>query len=58
MFAGEMFIPLYTGKLIDILQTKYSWDEFLSAIILMTFFSFGRSVNYMILWILTVCVSV
>ncbi|XP_060716371.1 antigen peptide transporter 2-like [Tachysurus vachellii] len=39
----EMFIPLYTGKLIDILQTKYSWDEFLSAIILMTFFSFGSS---------------
>ncbi|KAG7315891.1 hypothetical protein KOW79_020757 [Hemibagrus wyckioides] len=39
----EMFIPLYTGKLIDILQTKYSWDEFLSAILLMTFFSFGSS---------------
>ncbi|KAM9454250.1 antigen peptide transporter 2-like [Clarias gariepinus] len=39
----EMFIPLYTGKLIDILQTKYSWDQFLSAIILMTFFSFGSS---------------
>ncbi|KAG7315896.1 hypothetical protein KOW79_020762 [Hemibagrus wyckioides] len=39
----EMFIPLYTGKLIDILQTKYSWDEFLSTIILMTFFSFGSS---------------
>ncbi|XP_060754915.1 antigen peptide transporter 2-like [Neoarius graeffei] len=39
----EMFIPLYTGKLIDILQTQYSWDEFLSAIILMTFFSFGSS---------------
>ncbi|KAF4075232.1 hypothetical protein AMELA_G00232050 [Ameiurus melas] len=39
----EMFIPLYTGKLIDILQTEYSSDEFLSAIILMTFFSFGSS---------------
>ncbi|XP_053471374.1 antigen peptide transporter 2 [Ictalurus furcatus] len=39
----EMFIPLYTGKLIDILQTKYSWDTFLSTIILMTFFSFGSS---------------
>ncbi|KAF7689483.1 hypothetical protein HF521_012836 [Silurus meridionalis] len=39
----EMFIPLYTGKLIDILQTEYSWDEFLSTIILMTFFSFGSS---------------
>ncbi|KAM9454224.1 antigen peptide transporter 2-like [Clarias gariepinus] len=39
----EMFIPLYTGKLIDILQTKYSWDQFLSTIILMTFFSFGSS---------------
>ncbi|XP_017312650.1 antigen peptide transporter 2 [Ictalurus punctatus] len=39
----EMFIPLYTGKLIDILQTKYSWDTFLSTIILLTFFSFGSS---------------
>lgn len=39
----EMFIPLYTGKLIDILQTHYSWDDFLSAIILMTVFSFGSS---------------
>ncbi|KAI5089976.1 transporter associated with antigen processing, subunit type a, partial [Silurus meridionalis] len=39
----EMFIPLYTGKLIDILQTEYSWNEFFSTIILMTFFSFGSS---------------
>ncbi|MCJ8748012.1 hypothetical protein PDJAM_G00159940 [Pangasius djambal] len=39
----EMFIPLYTGKLIDILQTEYSWNEFLSTIILMTFCSFGSS---------------
>ncbi|KAI5618389.1 transporter associated with antigen processing, subunit type a [Silurus asotus] len=39
----EMFIPLYTGKLIYILQTEYSWNEFLSTIILMTFFSFGSS---------------
>lgn len=52
MVSGEMFIPLYTGKLIDILQTKYSWDEFLSTIILMAFFSFGRSVNDTTLWML------
>ncbi|TSK17946.1 Antigen peptide transporter 2 [Bagarius yarrelli] len=39
----EMFIPLYTGKLIDILQTEYNWNDFFSAIILMSVFSFGSS---------------
>uniref|UniRef100_A0A8B9L7K8 Transporter associated with antigen processing, subunit type a n=1 Tax=Astyanax mexicanus TaxID=7994 RepID=A0A8B9L7K8_ASTMX len=39
----EMFIPLYTGKLIDILQTEHHWGDFRSAIIFMTVFSFGSS---------------
>lgn len=40
--SGEMFIPLYTGKLIDILREEYQWNEFRSAIVLITVFSFGR----------------
>ncbi|KAI4898291.1 hypothetical protein NFI96_033494 [Prochilodus magdalenae] len=39
----EMFIPLYTGKLIDILGAEYHWADFRSAIIFMTLFSFGSS---------------
>uniref|UniRef100_A0A8C1PBJ5 Uncharacterized protein n=1 Tax=Cyprinus carpio TaxID=7962 RepID=A0A8C1PBJ5_CYPCA len=39
----EMFIPLYTGKVIDILGSHYQWDNFRSAIILMGLFSLGSS---------------
>ncbi|XP_076865655.1 antigen peptide transporter 2a [Brachyhypopomus gauderio] len=39
----EMFIPLYTGKLIDILRVDYHWDRFRAAIIFLTLFSFGSS---------------
>uniref|UniRef100_A0AAY5ENH6 Transporter associated with antigen processing, subunit type a n=1 Tax=Electrophorus electricus TaxID=8005 RepID=A0AAY5ENH6_ELEEL len=39
----EMFIPLYTGKLIDILRVDYHWEEFRAAIIFMTLYSFGSS---------------
>uniref|UniRef100_A0A672NWG9 ABC-type antigen peptide transporter n=1 Tax=Sinocyclocheilus grahami TaxID=75366 RepID=A0A672NWG9_SINGR len=41
----EMFIPLYTGKVIDILGSHYQWDNFRSAIILMGLFSLGSSVS-------------
>uniref|UniRef100_A0A8C2EA22 ABC-type antigen peptide transporter n=1 Tax=Cyprinus carpio TaxID=7962 RepID=A0A8C2EA22_CYPCA len=39
----EMFIPLYTGKVIDILGSPYQWDNFRSAIILMGLLSLGSS---------------
>ncbi|KAG1948516.1 antigen peptide transporter 2a [Pimephales promelas] len=39
----EMFIPLYTGEVIDILGSHYQWDNFRSAIILMGLFSLGSS---------------
>ncbi|KAL7880489.1 hypothetical protein SRHO_G00027430 [Serrasalmus rhombeus] len=39
----EMFIPLYTGKLIDILGAEYHRGDFQTAIIFMTLFSFGSS---------------
>lgn len=44
MFSGEMFIPLYTGKVIDILGSHYQWDNFRSAIFFMALFSLGRLV--------------
>ncbi|KAA0710081.1 Antigen peptide transporter 2 [Triplophysa tibetana] len=39
----EMFIPLYTGEVIDILGSKYQWDSFRSAIFFMALFSLGSS---------------
>ncbi|KAK6291030.1 hypothetical protein J4Q44_G00385630 [Coregonus suidteri] len=39
----EMFIPFYTGKVIDILGTRYKWNDFLTAIILMGLYSLGSS---------------
>ncbi|KAK6327439.1 hypothetical protein J4Q44_G00030840 [Coregonus suidteri] len=39
----EMFIPYYTGKVIDILGTQYKWNNFLTAIILMGLYSLGSS---------------
>ncbi|KAL4629589.1 hypothetical protein GN956_G17023 [Arapaima gigas] len=41
----EMFIPFYTGKVIDILGTQYHWHDFLSAIFFMGLFSIIRSVG-------------
>ncbi|XP_062342636.1 antigen peptide transporter 2a [Osmerus eperlanus] len=39
----EMFIPFYTGKVIDILGSQYQWDDFRSAILFMALYSFGSS---------------
>ncbi|XP_050961212.1 antigen peptide transporter 2a [Labeo rohita] len=39
----EMFIPLYTGNVIDILGSHYQWDNFRSAIFFMALFSLGSS---------------
>uniref|UniRef100_A0A8C5F0Y3 Antigen peptide transporter 2-like n=1 Tax=Gouania willdenowi TaxID=441366 RepID=A0A8C5F0Y3_GOUWI len=41
----EMFIPFYTGRVIDILCTQYQSSEFLSALLLMSLFSLGSSVS-------------
>lgn len=40
----EMFIPFYTGKVIDILSGHYKQDEFLTAVLFMGLFSLGGSV--------------
>uniref|UniRef100_A0A8C5SP90 Uncharacterized protein n=1 Tax=Laticauda laticaudata TaxID=8630 RepID=A0A8C5SP90_LATLA len=39
---GEMFLPHYTGRLIDILGTKYDAEAFSTAIFLLCLVSFGR----------------
>uniref|UniRef100_A0A4W5L5E0 Transporter associated with antigen processing, subunit type a n=1 Tax=Hucho hucho TaxID=62062 RepID=A0A4W5L5E0_9TELE len=39
----EMFIPFYTGKVIDILASQYKWNDFLTAINLMGLYSLGSS---------------
>lgn len=39
----EMFIPLYTGEVIDILGSKYQWDSFRLAIFFMALFSLGSA---------------
>ncbi|XP_056154130.1 antigen peptide transporter 2a [Lampris incognitus] len=39
----EMYIPFYTGKVIDILSGHYQWNEFLSAIFFMALYSLGSS---------------
>lgn len=39
----EMFIPFYTGKVIDILGSQYQWDDFRSAILFMGLYSLGSS---------------
>ena len=44
--AGEMFIPFYTGKVIDILGTQYQASEFQYAILFMGLFSLGRWASY------------
>uniref|UniRef100_A0A803K5B4 Transporter 2, ATP-binding cassette, sub-family B (MDR/TAP) n=2 Tax=Xenopus tropicalis TaxID=8364 RepID=A0A803K5B4_XENTR len=40
---GEMFIPYYMGRVIDILSTKYSESIFLEAILFMAIFSITSS---------------
>uniref|UniRef100_A0A8C3H9F8 Uncharacterized protein n=1 Tax=Chrysemys picta bellii TaxID=8478 RepID=A0A8C3H9F8_CHRPI len=39
---GEMFIPYYTGRVIDILGSSYGRDAFTTAVGLMCLTSFGR----------------
>ncbi|XP_026549633.1 antigen peptide transporter 2-like, partial [Notechis scutatus] len=39
---GEMFLPHYTGLLIDILGTKYDAEAFSTIIFLLCLVSFGR----------------
>ncbi|XP_060948274.1 antigen peptide transporter 2a [Limanda limanda] len=41
----EMFIPFYTGRVIDILGDQYQLSEFRSALLLMGLYSFGSSVS-------------
>ncbi|XP_067112327.1 antigen peptide transporter 2a [Osmerus mordax] len=41
----EMFIPFYTGKVIDILGTNYQAGEFQYAILFMALFSLGSSLS-------------
>lgn len=41
----EMFIPFYTGKVIDILGSQYQHNEFISALLCMGLFSLGSSVS-------------
>ncbi|XP_026155850.1 antigen peptide transporter 2a isoform X2 [Mastacembelus armatus] len=41
----EMFIPFYTGRVIDILGGHYQQNEFLSALLFMGLYSVGSSVS-------------
>ncbi|XP_045899307.1 antigen peptide transporter 2a [Micropterus dolomieu] len=41
----EMFIPFYTGRVIDILGSQYQPNEFISAVLFMGLFSLGSSVS-------------
>ncbi|KPP56722.1 ABCB3 protein-like [Scleropages formosus] len=41
----EMFIPFYTGKVIDILDTQYHWLDFRAAIFFMGLFSITSSLS-------------
>ncbi|XP_029976533.1 antigen peptide transporter 2a [Salarias fasciatus] len=41
----EMFIPFYTGRVIDILRSDYQPDDFLSALLFMSLYSLGSSVS-------------
>uniref|UniRef100_A0A8C9XBC7 Transporter associated with antigen processing, subunit type a n=1 Tax=Sander lucioperca TaxID=283035 RepID=A0A8C9XBC7_SANLU len=38
----EMFIPFYTGRVIDILSSQYQPNEFISALLFMGLYSLGR----------------
>lgn len=41
----EMFIPFYTGRVIDILGSQYQPNEFISALLFMGLYSLGSSVS-------------
>ncbi|RVE66814.1 hypothetical protein OJAV_G00111170 [Oryzias javanicus] len=41
----EMFIPFYTGRVIDILGSNFEQNEFLSALLFMGLYSVGSSVS-------------
>ncbi|KAF3707108.1 Antigen peptide transporter 2 [Channa argus] len=41
----EMFIPFYTGRVIDILGGQYQQNEFLTAVLFMGLYSVGSSVS-------------
>lgn len=41
----QMFIPFYTGRVIDILSSQYQPSEFLSALLFMFLFSLGSSLS-------------
>lgn len=41
----EMFIPFYTGRVIDILGSNYQQNEFLNALLFMGLYSLGSSVS-------------
>ncbi|KAM4539239.1 antigen peptide transporter 2a [Odontesthes bonariensis] len=41
----EMFIPFYTGRVIDILGSNYNHNEFLTALLFMGLFTVGGSVS-------------
>ncbi|KAK5883289.1 hypothetical protein CesoFtcFv8_019634 [Champsocephalus esox] len=41
----EMFIPFYTGRVIDILGSQYQHTEFISALLFMGLYSLGSSVS-------------
>ncbi|CAN9503622.1 unnamed protein product [Ophioblennius macclurei] len=41
----EMFIPFYTGRVIDILGSDYLQNDFLSALLFMSLYSLGSSVS-------------
>ncbi|XP_041867628.1 antigen peptide transporter 2a [Melanotaenia boesemani] len=41
----EMFIPFYTGRVIDILSSNYNQNEFYTALLFMGLYSLGSSVS-------------
>lgn len=41
----DMFIPFYTGKIVDILGQHYQASEFMSAVLFMALYSIGSSVS-------------
>ncbi|KAJ1146776.1 hypothetical protein NDU88_013036 [Pleurodeles waltl] len=43
--VGEMFIPYYTGRVIDILGSKYKEADFFAAIFFMSIFSMASSLS-------------
>lgn len=42
LYSVDMFIPFYTGKIIDILGQQYQATEFMSAVLFMAMYSIAR----------------